>query len=221
MRPAEVSSLERIITTEGQLLVEGRVPEMFFREMVAACQLKDLIEVRTFGDIGKDNLQTYLEIFTQKPAFKQKVKRLGIVRDAENKPAASAFQSVQAALRGAQLSAPEEMNKLEGSPLSLGIFVLPNCQDTGMLEDLCLASATESEEGRPNAALPCVDDFFKCLEKRGCKPSNPAKSRFAGFALANDVIDPQLGRAAQMGAIPWETNAFGVLKFFLQKIAGQ
>jgi hypothetical protein len=221
MRPAEESSLERPITTEGQLLVEGRVPEMFFREMVAAYDLENLLEVRTFGDISKDNLQTYLEIFAQKAAFKQKVKRLGIIRDAEGEPAVSAFQSVQAALRGAQLPVPGEMNKMEGAPLGAGIYILPNCQDVGMLEELCLAAATEAEKGQPNGVFPCVDDFFSCLEKRGRNASNPAKSRFAGFALACDVIDPQLGRAAQKGVIPWHTNAFDTLKSFLQKVAGQ
>ena len=54
----EQQSLDRPITTAGQLLVEGRVPEMFFREMVSACGCADAVEVRTFGDINKHNLQT-------------------------------------------------------------------------------------------------------------------------------------------------------------------
>src|SRR5438477_6085463 len=95
---AEQQSLDRPITTPGQLLVEGRVPEMFFREMIAAWGFESSIEVRTFGDISKDNLQTYLEVFTQKAAFKEQVRRLGVVRDAESSSASSAFQSVQTAL---------------------------------------------------------------------------------------------------------------------------
>ena len=90
-RPEQLS-LDRPITTEGQLLVEGRVPEMFFREMVTACGLASAIEVRTFGDISKDNLQTYLEVLTQKAAFKERVRRLGIVRDAEGQPVFQRFK---------------------------------------------------------------------------------------------------------------------------------
>jgi hypothetical protein len=194
---------------------------MFFREMVAAWGLEHSIEVRTFGDISKDNLQTYLEVFTQKAAFKEQGKRLGIVRDAESSSAGSAFQSVQAALRGAQLPVPGRMKHLEGNPFSVGVFILPNCQDSGMLEGLCLAAVAEPEQAQAAALLPCVDEFFSCLEKRGQQPMNLTKARFAGYVLARDVIDPQLGRAAQKGAIPWNAAAFGLLKEFLCAIAAK
>lgn len=80
MSPEQLS-LDRPINTTGQLLVEGRVPEMFFREMVSAYGWTDATEVRTFGDVSKDNLQTYLELLTQKAVFKERVKRIGIIRD--------------------------------------------------------------------------------------------------------------------------------------------
>ena len=180
----EQQSLERPITTAGQLLVEGRVPEMFFREMVLACGLADAVEVRTFGDISKDNLQTYLELLTQKAAFKEQVKRVGIIRDAEDSTADAAFKSVQAALRGAQLFAPAAMNTLEGSPLAVGVFVLPNCQDAGMLESLCLWAVAEVEAAQPNGLLPCVDDFFDCLTKRGKMPVENSNWRVASCEIA-------------------------------------
>ena len=217
----EQVSLDRPITTPGQLLVEGRVPQTFFREMIPACGCEGSVEVRTFGDIGKNNLQAYLELFTQKAAFKERVERLGVVRDAESSSANSAFQSVQAALRDAQLPVPSRMNDLEGNPLSVGVFILPNCQDAGMLEGLCLAAVAEAEQGQTGALLPCVDEFFTCLEKRGQRPANPPKARFAGYALARDIIDPQLGRAAQKGAIPWRAQAFDALKAFIRSIGGQ
>jgi hypothetical protein len=63
---------------------------MFFREMILAGDLNRAVEVRTFGDISKENLQTYLEPFTRKAAFKEQVRRIGIIRDAENLPATAA-----------------------------------------------------------------------------------------------------------------------------------
>ncbi len=137
----EQQSFDRPITTPGQLLVEGRVPEMFFREMVPACGCESLLEVRTFGDISKDNLQTRLELFAQKAAFKEQVKRLGVIRDAESSNANSAFQSVQAALRDAQLPVPSRMQDLEGNPLSVGVFILLLLLGSGM------AATSQSHEG--------------------------------------------------------------------------
>jgi len=107
----ESLSLDRPIHTAGQLLVEGRVPEMFFREMIAAYGLANAVEARTFGDISKGNLQTYLELLTQKAVFKERAKRIGIIRDAEGSTAIAAFQSVQAALQGAQLPVPAAMTR--------------------------------------------------------------------------------------------------------------
>src|SRR5438445_11874862 len=122
----EKLSLDRLITTAGQLLVEGRVPEMFFREMLVAYGFVGVVEVRTFGDVSKENLQTYLEVFAQKAAFKERVTRLGVIRDAEQSSAGSAFQGVQAALQGAGLPVPNALTALEGTPLAVEIFILPN-----------------------------------------------------------------------------------------------
>ena len=218
---AEKLSLDRPITTSGQLLVEGRVPEMFFWEMVAACGLANALETRTFGDVSKDNLRTYLELFTQKPAFKEHVTRLGIVRDAEAQAAIGAFQSVQAALREAGLTVPSQMRLVEGAPLAVGVFILPDCQNSGMLETFCLSAIAEKDESGPHGLLGCVDEFFVCLERRNRRPANATKARFAGYALAKDVIDPQLGRSTQQGAIPWDARAFDALKQFLKEVAGR
>jgi hypothetical protein len=218
--PEEIS-LERTIQCPGQLLVEGRTPEMFFREMINAYGWTDEIEVRTFGSVIKDNLKVWMEFFAQKPAFKEKVKRLGIIRDAERSTAASAFKSVQRALGDAGLPVPDQMCKPAGNPVSVSVFVLPNCQDPGMLEHLCLQAVTESEQNAPVALLPCVEEFFACLDKRQQRPANGPKARFGGYALARDVIDPQLGRAAQQGAIPWQAKAFEPLKAFIAGIAGE
>jgi hypothetical protein len=161
-----------------------------------------------------------LELFSQKAKFKERVKRLGIIRDAEDSSAAAAFQSVRAALDAAKMAVPTQLTGLEGSPVAVGVFILPNCNDSGMLETLCLQAIEEKEKAQPNAVLPCVDDFFACLDKRGRKPVNPLKARFAGFALGRDVIDPQLGRAAQQGTIPWDAKVFDHLNAFLRSITG-
>lgn len=218
---AEAINLERPIEAAAQLIVEGRGAEMFFREFVTDLGLTERLDVRTFGDINRGTLKHWLELFTRKPAFKQRVRRLGVVRDAEQSPADAAFLSAQSALRDAGLPVPERMGEPSGDPLAVRVFVLPNCGDAGMLEDLCLTAIREAEAGQAIGLLPCVEGFFACLKQQGHVPGNPAKARFAGYALARDVIDPQLGRAAQKRTIPWKAKAFDPLKAFLHGLADE
>lgn len=228
----EKESLERPVAATGQLLVEGRVPEMFFREMVAAYGLADAVEVRTFGDVSKDTLQTYLGLFCQKAAFRERVQRLGIIRDAEAKAATDAFASVRSAIEGFNqenpsfaLPVPSQLGvatSLEPARAQVNVFVLPDCERSGMLETLCLEAVAETEITASSKVLSCVGEFFECLSKQGRTPRNDSKARMAGYLLAADVIDPQLGRAAQTtGVIPWDAKAFDSLRGFIQSVAGK
>src|SRR5205085_1125845 len=85
----EQKSIDRPIRPAAQLLVEGHTAEIFFWEMVERVGLDNCVDVRTFGDVTKNALQTYLELFTSKAAFKEKVTKLAIIRDAETNTAES------------------------------------------------------------------------------------------------------------------------------------
>ncbi len=63
------TSLQRPILTPKQLLVEGRTPEMFFREWVENTNLRQQIQVRDFGSIS--NLTGYLKVFVSYRAFQR------------------------------------------------------------------------------------------------------------------------------------------------------
>ncbi len=227
----EQLSVEREIRTPGIILVEGRTVEMFLRELIEkGLDLKERVEARTFGEKEAAKLKLFLNTFATRAEFRQRVERLGIIRDAEKDDASKGFGSVLSAIRGFNeenpsfaLPVPDELavvtSAQQGRP-QVGIFVLPDCQKPGMLETLCLAAVEEMERSAQTTLLPCVTGFFECLSKRGRKPANAVKAQFAGYALAADVIDPQLGRAAQKGAIPWQAKAFDPLKVFVRSIAG-
>jgi hypothetical protein len=134
----ELLSQDRAIQTAAQLLVEGRTPEMFFREFVAWLKMDDRIQVRTFGGVSKATLKTYLEGFSAKAAFKQQVTRLAIIRDAEHRPASEAYESVRGVVQEVLKVEPGTMGVFGDDLISLGIFILPDCSRSGMLESLCL-----------------------------------------------------------------------------------
>ncbi len=215
-------SLDEPITTAAQLLVEGYDSYLFSQELLKFMGFERRIEVRNFG--GNNDLKAFLELFGAKVDFNPVVRRLGIVRDAESGTAQSALTSVQGCLRSVravELPPPSQMRHFEGDPVAVGVFILPNCKDVGMLETLCIEAVEEIERTGGAAVLPCVDKFFNCLKQaKGELPKNPAKARFAGYLVARDKTDRQLGRAAQQGAVPWEAKAFDPLKGFLTDWAG-
>lgn len=208
---AERDSLERPIRASAQLLVEGRTSEIFFQEFVKALRLEGQVDVRTFGDISRQRLKTWLELFSRKADFKEKVHRLAIIRDAEARPASEAYESVCGVVRSVLPVTPAPMGELNGDPLSVGIFILPDCSRRGMLESLFLEAWAGEEP-----AAGCTRAFENCL---GVVESiRTTKQRLAAHLVARNVVDPQLGRAAQQGVIPWGHPAFAALTNFLRDL---
>ena len=190
---------------------------MFFREFVDALGLSSRIDVRTFGSI--ESLQTWLELFSGKATFREKVASLAVIRDAESSPAEDAFKSVCAALTAASLPTPLKLNAYTPAPLRVGVYILPDCVLAGMLETLCLESAAEVEATSQTKLLLCVDEFIRCIDPTTSFP-NPTKVRLAGYVLARGAVDTQLGRAAQQKIIEFSAPAFRPLSEFLKVLAG-
>jgi len=206
-------SLSRPIKTPAQLLVEGRTPEIFFREMVEYLGLKDQIQIRDFGSIS--DLTDYLKDFTQLADFLETVTSLGIIRDAEDKPASDGFASVCHSLKMAGVMPPNKIGEIEQKTIRVGVFILPDCQNQGMLETVCLESVADEVN-----VLQCANDYFDCLRAKNVDwPANITKAKTWAFLATKNISDPQVGRAAQTKIWPWDANAFEKLRNFLKDLA--
>ena len=207
-------SLERPIKAPKQLLVEGRTPEIFFREWVEAVDLKGEVEVRDYGSLA--DLTAYLRVFTGYKEFREIVVSVGVVRDAEDKPAAAAFQAVCAALKTVALPAPEGINAFsQGNPRT-GIFVLPDCEGSGMLETLCWSALGADPKLTPH--LECVAAYLGCVRKSNVEIRNESKARVWAYLAGRGQFDPQVGRAAQAKIWDWTSPVFQPLSAFLKAL---
>src|SRR5258708_33786007 len=95
---------DRSILVPKQILLEGRTPEMFFREWIMATGLEHSAEARNFGSLQE--LTPYLKVFTKLQRFREFVTSIAIIRDAEDQPAKSGFDSVCSSLKDADLPLP-------------------------------------------------------------------------------------------------------------------
>src|SRR5262245_4988908 len=115
------------------LIGEGREEVNFFGALCANLGLAD-VQIEEYG--GKGNLSRYLREFAVRPG-RPNVVALGITRDADS-AVATVFQSICTLLGNTGLAAPPAPGQIAAGPPRIGVFILPDNQREGMLEDLCL-----------------------------------------------------------------------------------
>ena len=206
-------SLKREIKASKQILVEGRTPEIFFREWIQALGLTDQIEVRDFGSLS--DLTAYLRVFTNLRDFRERVTSLAIIRDAEANSAAAAFESVCASLNAAALDHPPRLAAFSTGTPRIGIYLPPDCPHCGMLETLCWKVL--QDDPKLAAHLECVESYLACLRRSAILP-NETKTKVWSFLAAQGRFDPLVGRAAQAKIWDWRGPAFAHLTTFLTGI---
>ena len=192
------------------LVVEGHDDELFFNALVKHLNLGN-IQVLPIG--GKTKLRENLKVLAISPGFSDATS-LTIVRDADDNPK-GAFQSIQDALRSADLPSPTKPFELCGQEPQVMAMILPEERKTGALEDLCLNSVAD------DAIIYCVEKHFSCLaEQKISLPQNPAKAKVQVFLGSKEKSGKRLGEAAQAGYWPMDSDAFAQIRKCLSEIGG-
>ncbi len=180
----------------------------FFGALLSHLNLND-IQVEKTG--GKDGLPLYLKELRLRPGF-ERVVSLGVTRDADD-DCGDAFNKICGALNASGFGFPGAPGQFHAGLIQVGVFIMPDNQRPGMLEDLCLDGVAT------DLALPCVDEFFRCVDKAtGRKPGNLAKARIQAWLASYPEPDPRLGLAAKKKYWPWNDAAFQPLIRFLQSL---
>ena len=197
------------------LIVEGRDEQFFFE-----AALRDhlgLADIQVMPIGGKTLVTRNLTGLIADPAFAT-VASLAVIRDADTttpgshtSSAAQAFQSVCSSLSHVGLVCPAAHGQFAAGPPHVGVFIIPNGIDDGMLETLCLQSVATHPE------FPCVDSYFQCLQGHKIAPNNLHKAAHAWLASRPEP-DKRVGEAAQAGYWPWDADAFADLWSFIRTL---
>lgn len=200
------------------LIVEGRDEEMFFE--AALQDHLGLTDVQVMPIGGKTKLTQNLSAVVNDVGFPA-VQGLAVFRDADSPigdpPAAGsvvseaikAFQSICGSLRHVGLPSPAAHGQFANGPPRVGVFIVPNGVDDGMLETLCLLSVATLPE------FPCVNGYFQCLQGHGTVPNNLHKARAHAWLASGPEPDRRVGEAAQAGYWPWDADTFRDLWAFI------
>ena len=188
-----------------QLLVEGNDQRNFFGALVGRLSLS-AIQVQNYG--GVDEFREFLRAFAAMPGF-AKVGSIGVVRDAEGRPAVSAFDSVRSSLQRAGLPVPERPGQRSPGVPAVTVFVLPDNDRPGMLETLLRESFANTPEDR------CVDAYVECLREAGIPVDRPDKARVHAWLASRREPHVSAGVAALKGYWDLKHPAFARLRAFL------
>lgn len=192
-----------------QLVVEGRDAEEFFKALLRDMGLAE-IQVQNFG--GKDELPRFLDALKRMSGFIKQVISMGVVRDADNNPG-DAFQSACGALSRAGLAVPNKAEEFKGNSPKVSVLILPNAEESGMLETLCLQSV------KNDPVMQCIDEYFDCISQKLMDlPNNMYKAKAQAFLASRARPGLLLGQAANAGYWPWDHPVFDHVKRFLRTL---
>lgn len=179
--------------TKTKILAVGGYDEInFFTALINKLRLKD-VQVLNFE--GKGNYKSKIRAIKNVPGFKN-VTKFALIRDADVNPAISAFDSICSSLQSSNLSVPNNINEFSTSNPSIGIYIMPDNLNVGMLEDLCLKSIENT------AIFKCISDFLKCSPY---KPSELSKAKVLNYLSTKTPLMNNLGVGALAGH--WDLNS--------------
>ena len=205
----------RKIQKKKLLLVEGKDEEGFFEVLFKDKAIQG-IQVMESG--GKEQFVKLLPEIIKLPDF-NRVSSLAVIQDADQ-GAQATFESICSVLNNSNLSVPEKPESFTSNSPRIGVFIIFDKNNQGMLESLCL-STVESKN-----LMNCIDSFMQCVEDnpdlnkngRYQKPKNLHKARCRAFLAAMEGDTPSLGVAAKKGYWNLNSTKLQSLLDFLKKL---
>lgn len=190
------------ISKTNLICVEGKDEVSFFSALFKYLEIND-IQILDFE--GKTNFKAKIKALGLTRGFKN-VKKVALIRDADENPEESAFQSLVNILTELNYTAPENNKSFSTGNPNFGIFIMPGEGKKGALEDLCLSTLD-------GGILNCIESYFKCIE---FFPLKIAKAKVLCYLSGKEPYANSLGIGALKGHWKFENKSFDELITFLK-----
>jgi hypothetical protein len=221
------------IKLPGLLVCEGRDDKEFLGRMLGEMGIeRGLIEIEQFAPRRADGAlqggESWIPLYIGGLPLRQgfdRLRALGIVQDADRGPK-SKLKSVRALLKEAGLPVPRIHGELARSlpsgseRLTVGVFIMPDGQRQGTLEDLYFDAIDERSHQSRDRSLDCVDAFLDCLDpQRRFRVARRRKARLYGWFASREDPTVRPGQALSWNYVRAESQAFGPIRAFLAELA--
>ena len=208
---------EREIEREYVLVVEGIDDMRFFEGLLKRSNDIDfdINNIQIITTNGKSGFPGKIQ-WVSRPDRMKKITRIGFVRDADEHPAYSAFQSVCSHLKTNGFPVPKTMSEVtEGHP-QCGIFIMPDNESGGMLESLCLESIQNQV-----VLVEAIDQYMRGVEKNDAEmygKLNQPKSRILTYLAGRHPYSNTVGPGAEKKHFDFSRTCFSRVKHFLNRL---
>jgi hypothetical protein len=202
------------------VVAEGSQDVMALQRLVEDLRRHDILVGCAGG--GGEAFLAELKAITTLPHFRDWVKSLAVVADADDDPS-EAFRSICAALdhasrNGIRLVPPPRPGTYSSADPRVGVFLWPMPGKKGCLESLCLGSV--AGDGR----IPCIAQYLTCAKDAGAQLATAISQRCKARAHAfmATTPDPRAGVGAGFDhrRNVWDMNSpvWQPIKDFLQQL---
>jgi hypothetical protein len=196
------------ITKKKLLAVEGKDELNFFDKLFEHMGLKDIVDLREVK--GKHKFKDKMPSLKNTPGFHD-LDAIAIIRDADEN-SENTFISVQGVLKQNDLQPPEKPGEFSNGTPKVGVFIMPDNKNSGMLETLCLSTVQEKEE------MECVDRFIDCANELENPPKEKDKAKTQAFLALMPEVPDHVGIGAQQGVWNFDSPVLEPLKKFLSEL---
>ncbi|MCA6072488.1 MAG: hypothetical protein LE178_02995 [Endomicrobium sp.] len=202
------------------LLVEGKDEVNFFDMLL---KFLNIPNVQSIDVGGVYNFKNKFSVLSKQEKFRD-VDKIAFIRDAD-KQAESALDSLKSSVQSADvrfsindISLANNNNIKDINGVCCGIYIMPDNQSSGMLEDLCIKYM------KTDSICHCVEKYISCVRNNGGKNGekfefkNESKSIIFSYLSTKLADSPSIGRAAQKNVFDFNNKCFCDIKNFLSKM---
>lgn len=210
-RPSLSRPVESVVYVEG-------ADDAYFVDKILSDLKADVDRVEIISSGGKDKIPAALRALVLSSGFVRKtIKRIVVLRDADNDPAAASSDFVKACL-AVGLPGPTAGNYVKmGDDRLIGLYLFPDCEKAGNLETLLLSA--NSDEPTHAIAAGCLDQAVKYY---GDPELDRLPKRLAQIYLALQKEDCRgVGRAYGLGVFKESAEIANVRKFLANSLGIQ
>jgi len=193
------------------LLVEGEDDLALFMELLGKLKINN---IQAVNYKGKDRLNSAIKTLVETQPGMEKVNAIGITRDADGENISKIFEEINNYVnRVNYLKSDKIMEFSQGKP-RVGIYIFPDCENSGELEDLLLASLVADQK------IKCIGQLLTCINTIE-QQNKPAKAKlYAWMACQNPPIQ-LLGVAAKANVFNFGHPVFEKLRQFLDNLSSK